>query len=93
MPNTYSDSRFANTWDYNPFFVSAPECYEGWDEASPLVKAIIKQMLSTNKIIASASVALDMARDIFAGPVTMEDVQCAYDIAAGGGCEYEWKAE
>lgn len=91
MPRT--DSDFVGSWVYNPYFVPCSSLYEGYDEATRLVRAIIDEMMNTKKIIGSASCALAMAKEIFTVPVTMADVQQAYDIAAGGGCEFEWPLE
>jgi hypothetical protein len=86
-------NRWVESWTYNPYFIPSACLYEGYNEAPRIVRAIIDEMMNTKKIIGSASAALAMAQDIFTIPVTMEDVQMAYDIAAGGGCEFEWPME
>lgn len=88
-----NNKTWVSTWVYNPYFMTNASSYEGYDEAPRIVKAIIDQMMNTKKIIGSASEALKMAQDIFSIHVSMDNVQMAYDIAAGGGCEYEWPQE
>jgi hypothetical protein len=86
-----------NNWtkslSYNYHYKIQGQAYEGYHEASQVVKAIIDTMLCTKKIISSQTEALKMARNSVIVNVTKGDLQNAYDIAAGNGCEYEWEYE
>lgn len=90
----------ANSMVYNPFVVDDPRVLDGYREASRNVKLIIRDYLNTKKIIGSYSVAKKLIlscqyRDAQGNLVvlTEQDIQHAYDLAAGGGCEYEWPYE
>lgn len=69
-----------------------------WADISLNAKAIIKTFLDgERKIIGSPSVMLDLLKQHTfkrnGVPVvfTQQDVQDAYDICYGDGCEYEWE--
>lgn len=69
-----------------------------WADISLNAKAIIKTFLDgERKIIGSPTVLLDLlkkhnfSRDGVPVVFTLQDVQDAYDICYGDGCEYEWE--
>lgn len=90
----------ANSMVYNPFVVADPRVLDGYREASRNVRLIIRDYLSTKKIIGSYSVAKELIlscpyRDAQGNLVvlTEQDIQQAYDLVAGNGFEYEWPYE
>lgn len=69
-----------------------------WSEISTNAKSIVKTFLDgQKKIIGSPTVMLDllkkhnMTRKGVPVEFTMQDVQDAYDVCYGDGCEYEWE--
>ncbi len=85
---------------YNPFVVADPRVLPGYEEASRNAKIIIRDYLSTKRIIGSYGAAKELIlsrqyKDVQGNSITLteQDIQEAYDLAAGGGCEYEWPYE
>lgn len=85
---------------YNPFAAADPRVLPGYEEASRGAKTVIRDYLSTKTIIGSYSAAKELIlgqqyQDAQGNPITLteQDIQEAYNLAAGGGCEYEWPYE
>ncbi len=86
----------AHTLAYNDCWTgSPPEHFEGYQEASPIIKAIVRDFVNHKKIISSRQMAHQVIRaGLLPGVViTDEDIQTAYDIGAGGGFEYDWNED
>lgn len=88
-----------DAWVYNAHY-GEYRLYQGWNEAAPNVKLIIRYFLDCKKVVGSLSLArkliLEDARFTRNGKqvvFTEEDLQDAYAMACGGGCEYEWPYE
>ena len=69
----------------NPEYKAAPK----------MVRAIIREFVNQKKIVGSMGVAGRLIRASLKDGVVITDdeIQMAYDIGAGGGCEYEWPYE
>lgn len=87
----------ANTLMYNDYWTCGLPCdnIDGYAEASVVVRAIIYEFVNQKKIIGSFTIAREIIRKSFMANVviTDQDIQDAYDIGAGGGCEFEWPFE
>lgn len=68
---------------------------DGYAEASPIVRAIIREYVNQKKIVGSFSLACKLICSNTRPGITIteDDVTWAYAIAAGGGMEYEWPYE
>jgi len=82
---------------YNPYATNTPESISGYEECSHLVKFIIREMCCHRKVLANYELAKEITRDyvrrFYSNSVIVEDADIdeAWAIGCGGGCEYEWQ--
>jgi hypothetical protein len=86
---------------YNPYYLALgdnkmlDEQLDGYKEASPIVRAIVREYVQQKKIIGSYSLAHKTIKHGCKDGIviTDDDIMWAYTIGAGGGMEYEWPYE
>jgi hypothetical protein len=80
---------------YNPYAVNDASMLIGYAEASRIVKQLVNYLTTGKKIVGSRTIANQLAKLYFKDGVivTEDDVDEAYAIGAGGGCDYEWPYE
>ena len=76
----------------NVYHCARSEHIAGYNEASLIVKFIIREYVNQKLIVARWDTACKLIRSGLKGGVviTDEDIIEAYAIGAGGGCEYEF---
>lgn len=79
-------------WTYNEYVTPNEHALTGYDEASALVKRIVREFVNQRKIIASFDLAKHLVKERFPR-ATDDDIIEAWAIGAGGGCEFEWPME
>ncbi len=81
---------------YNPYSTMDASTLPGYDEANSIVKANVKKfLLGCKKHCGSRSLAHKLVRGSFLNGDKFQeaDIDEAFSIACGGGCEYEWPYE
>ena len=80
-----------------PVDIGMVKSMDEWQELTPMAKAIVRDHLAgMKKVIGSPTVYLNLHGGDYQDKngnrieMTMDDVQMAYDICFGDGCEYEW---
>jgi hypothetical protein len=99
LEHALSKRQFAHYLVYAPCVVSILEVKqdEYWQEISQNAKTIVKDFLDgMKKVVGSPTVMLDLlkaheyTRNGEPIEFCLQDVQDAYDVCYGDGCEYEW---
>jgi hypothetical protein len=79
----------------NVYHYARPEHIPGYNEASVIVKYIIREYVNQKLIVGRWNSACALIRSGLNSALTITDEEIieAYAIGAGGGCEFEWMEE
>lgn len=81
---------------YNPYVATSPELIPGYSEASPKVRQLIRDLVNIKRVVHSFTAARFLVDSTYVNGATEfsdDDINWAWAIGAGGGCEYEWEQE